>query len=178
MERQLAAARDSAGYTHVPLGAFSQGIHDYANYGHGVHRDLSPYKPINPAPYDQVDWTQYPNLPTQEWQEPYWFKSTQPNRDQVGDQWDQMVAVNTPADQIPYRVAAAPYEYHGPDLTNGKWSLPQSARGVLRTPYITHPESGEIIEGDPNLSLMQHAKNTLGMNTEEIWAADPEIGRR
>ena len=177
MERELAAARDSAGYTHVPLGAFSRGLHDYSNYGHGVHTDLSPFRPINPAPYDQVDWTQYPNLPTQDWVEPYWFKSTQSNRDQIGDQWDQMVAVNTPIDQIPYRTAASP-EYSGPDLTNGQWSLPQSARGVLMAPYLTHPENGEVIEGDPNLSLMQHAKNTLGMTTEQIWAADPEIGRR
>lgn len=298
MERQLAAGRDASGYGHVPLGQFSSGMHDQINYGHGVHRDLSPTAVLSPTPYDQVDWTQYPNLPTQDWNDPYWWQSSEPNRDQIAQDWDQMVAINHPANRIPYRIAASPkyyhvapvkhrdsimkngltpgynpvwkgdpaekrgslgtylfadpdmahwwadkymplldrkdtgvlgqydiyeatpqdellpddmmgegtsfiapngvplqqlrmyapyesrhktsatpYEYPGPDLTNGIWTLPQSAQGVSRVPYITHPESGEIIEGDPNLSLMQHAKNTLGMTTEEIWAQDPEVGK-
>lgn len=180
LERQLAAGRDAAGYPHVPLGQFSSGMHDNINYGHGVHRDLSPFRAINPTPYDQVDWTQYPNLPTSEWADPYWWKSTEPNRDEVGKDWDQMVAVNNPAHQIPYRTATAsgePFINNGPDLTNGRWQLPQSARGVLRAPYINHPDTGEVIEGDPNHSLMQHARNTLGLSTEDIWALNPEVGR-
>lgn len=173
-ERQLAAARDAAGYTNVPLGQFGWGLHDNMNYGHGVHKDLSPFKAINPVPYDQIDWSQYPNLPTQDWSEPYWWKSTQPNRDEVAKDFDQAIAINNPAEKIPYRKEA---DYVAPPPVTG-WQLPdtQNARGVLR-PYITHPESGKVIEGDPNHSLMQHARNTLGLSTEEIWAMDPEVGR-
>lgn len=157
-ERQLAAARDAAGYTNVPLGQFSQGMSDNINYGHGVHTDLSPFKAINPVPAEQVDWSQYPNLPTQDWSEPYWWKSTQPARDEVGKDWDQGVAVNNPAEKIPYRQAAAV----APELT---------------VPYFVHPVSGEHIPGQPVHSIMQHVKNNLGMSTEEIWGLDPEVGR-
>lgn len=162
MERQLAAGRDASGYGHVPLGQFSSGMHDQINYGHGVHRDLSPTAVLSPTPYDQVDWTQYPNLPTQDWNDPYWWQSSEPNRNQVGKDWDQIVATQYPAESIPYREAK---------ISSFNPRLPS-------IPYITHPQSGEVIEGDPHLSLMQHAKNTLGMSTEDIWAADPEVGRR
>lgn len=181
LERQMAAGRDAAGYSHVPMGQFSAGMYDNMNYGPGVHRDLSPYKALNPTPYDQVDWTQYPNLATQDWADPYWWKSTEPNRDQVGKDWDQMVAVNHPAQEIPYRTAAAPggdYQPVGPDLTNGQYTLPPTAQGVLPSPYVIHPTTGEEIEGDPGMSLMQHVRNSLGLSTEEAWALDPEAGKR
>lgn len=159
LERQMAAGRDAAGYGHTPLGQFSSAMFDNANYGHGVHRDLSPFAVLNPTPYDQVDWTKYPNLSTQDWDNPYWWQSSEPNRDQVGKDWDQIVATQYPAQSIPYRTAAeAPYMGEP-------------------TPIITHPETGEQIEGDPGISAMQHAKNTLGLSTEEIWALDPEISK-
>lgn len=177
LERQLAAARDAGGYTNIPLGQFSQGMNDYVNYGHGVHTDLSPFKAINPTPYDQVDWASYPNLPTQKWSEPYWWKSTQPARDEVGQNWDQMVAVNNPVEKIPYRQARIA-EYVPPPSVTG-WELPQTqnAKGVLTVPYIMHPQTGEQIHGRPEHSIMQHAKNALGLTTEDIWAMDPEVGR-
>jgi hypothetical protein len=183
LERQLAAGRDAAGYTHVPLGQFSWGLHDRMNYGHGVHRDLSPFAAANPTPYDQFDWNGYPNRPTQEWDDPYWWKSTEPVRDEVGKQWDQMVATQHPAHEIPYRYAAMTPS-RDVEMTKypntPQWELPNTplARGVLPIPVVTHPQSGEVIEGDPNKSLMQHAKDSLGMTTEEVWDADPEISRQ
>lgn len=289
LERQLAAGRDAAGYSHVPLGQFSNGMFDNFNYGHGVHRDPSPFAVLNPTPYDQVDWTQYPNLSTEKWKDPYWWKSTEPNRDEVGKDWDQIVATQHPAQEIPFRTASSvkPYyhvampeaeesiQQHGldntlftgdlwsnvddwddgaylwdsldkaqeyaqglhpegkpmhiyevdptgleispdttgvdpvegawyaphvppenlrriaridsvpgqyftqpADLTNGQWELPQSAKGVIATPFFVHPESGELVDGEPGQSIMQHTRNALGLSTEQVWAMDPEVGKR
>jgi hypothetical protein len=64
------------------------------------------------------------------------------------------------------------------DLTNGQWELPPSGKKIIRIPYIMHPENGHMIIGEQGQSAMEHAKNTLGMSTEEIWAADPEVGKQ
>lgn len=178
LERQLAAGRDAAGYGHIPLGSFSQGMHDNINYGHGVHRDLSPFKVINPTPYDQVDWTQYPNLSTSNFGKPYWWDSTKPNREQVGKDWDQIVATQHPADSIPFRTSKVA-DYIPPQPTS-QWQLPdtQNAKGVV-IPVVAHPQTGEEIEGEPGLSLMQHIKHTLGLGSaEEVWAQDPHAYKR
>lgn len=155
LERQLAAGRDAAGYTHVPLGQFGWGLSDYMNYGHGQHQDLRPFAALDPTPAAQVDWNSRLDWPTTEWKEPYWWDSTSDVRDEVGKQWDRSVGVQNPQERVPFRMGA-----------------------VMTRPYVTHPQSGEVIEGEPNLSLMQHAKNALGLTTEQIWAADPEVGRR
>lgn len=179
LERQLATGRDAAGYGHVPLGSFSIGMHDNINYGHGVHRDLSPHAVLNPTPYDQVDWTQYPNLSTQDFGKPYWWDSTKPNREQVGKDWDQIVATQFPAHSIPFRTASTVPRFmvsdHIPPLL---FHDTPTARGVM-IPVVAHPETGEEIEGEPAMSLMQHIKNALGMkSTEEIWAQDPTAYKR
>lgn len=174
LERQLATGRDAAGYGHVPLGSFSIGMHDNINYGHGVHRDISPHAVLNPTPYDQVDWTQYPNLSTQDFGKPYWWDSTKPNREQVGKDWDQIVATQYPANSIPFRTSKTS------DYTNGDWQLPDTptARGVM-IPVVSHPQTGEEIEGEPGTSLMQHIKNALGYgSTEEAWAQNPTAYKR
>lgn len=159
MERQLATGRDAAGYGHVPLGQFSMGMHDNINYGHGVHRDLSPYASLRPTPYDQVDWTRYPNLSENTFGKPYWWDSTKGNRESVGKDYDQTIGVENPADQIPFRTAG---------IQEG-----------FMTPVVTHPETGEEIEGAPGMSLMQHIKNTLGLqNTEQVWAQEPRAYKR
>lgn len=162
LERQMAAGRDAAGYGHTPLGQFSSAMFDYTNYGHGFHRDLSPFAVLNPTPYDQVDWTQYPNLSTQDWTDPYWWQSSEPNRDQVGKDWDQIIATQYPAQSIPYRVSNIP-----------KWTMPN----LVVRPFITHPQTGEQIEGEPEQSIMEHVKNALGLSTEDIWAQDPVVGK-
>jgi hypothetical protein len=47
------------------------------------------------------------------------------------------------------------------------------------TPVVTHPQTGEEIEGEPDLSLMQHIKNVLGLqNAEEVWATNPTAYKR
>lgn len=178
MERQLATGRDASGYGHVPLGSFSQGMHDNINYGHGVHRDLSPTSVLNPTPYDQVDWTQYPNLATSDFGKPYWWDSTKANRESVGKDWDQAVATQFPADSIPFRTSKT--AEFVPPTPASNYELPDTpqARGVM-IPVVAHPGTGEEIEGQPGVSLMQHIKNALGMkSTEEVWAQNPTAYKR
>lgn len=161
LERQLMAGRDASGYTHVPLGLFSRGLHDYMAHGHGVHQDERPFA-VHPTPHDQVNWENIPKGPTATWGNPYWWDSTKPQRDEVGRQWDRMVAVQHPSDEIPFRAVAAA----------GQEGVDQ------RVPWIIHHQTGEVVEGDPTFSLMQHAKNALGLSTEDIWALDPEVGKQ
>lgn len=153
LERQLGTGKDAAGYSHVPIGQFSKGLSDNINFGQGVHRDLSPFRPINPTPYDQVNWSSYPYMPTSQWEDPYWWQSTLPAREQMAKDWDQTVAIKHPSESIPYRTAAT----------------------IRSIPILTHPETGELIEGSPGMSAMQHAKNTLGLSTEQVWQLDPQI---
>ncbi len=157
LERQLAAGRDAAGYTHVPLGQFGWGLWDYKGYGHGQHRDQRPFRAIDPTPYDQIDWNSQLGPPSDKWDDPYWWKSTEDARNEAGKQWDRAVAVNHPQDAVPFRMAKT---------------------AAVRTPWIIHHETGETIDGDPSQSLMQHAKGALGLTTEQIWALDPEAGKR
>lgn len=231
LERQLAAGRDAAGYTHVPLGQFGWGLGDYKGYGHGQHQDLRPFKAIDPTPYDQIDWNAYPGPPTAKWEDPYWWKSTEGARDEVGKQWDRAVAVNHPSDSIPFRTAKIAADTHSFETLWKRYTpvWPQFARkladrarmydftreeakrfiedhkssfkfdGVRKDfeekffeqfdkphpfskeaaiPWIIPEETGEILEGNPDSSLMQHAKDTLGLTTEQIWALDPEVGKR
>lgn len=178
LERQLATGRDAAGYGHVPLGSFSQGMHDNINYGHSVHRDISPTAVLNPTPYDQVDWTQYPNLATQDFGKPYWWDSTKPNREAVGKDWDQIVATQHPAESIPFRTSKTADYVPPPHATTYELPDTPTARGVM-IPVVAHPETGEEIEGQPGVSLMQHIKNSLGLgSTEQVWAQNPTAYKR
>lgn len=153
LERQLAAGKDAAGYNHVPLGQFGWGLWDNINYGHGTHRDHSPLSPVNPTPHDQVDWMSQPDIPSGSWDNPYWWNSTQQVRDEVGKAWDSAVAVKHPRDSIPFRTASA-----------------------QQAPWFIH--EGEKWEGQPGQSVMEHARNSLNLPTEEIWKLIEEAGKR
>lgn len=155
LERQLAAGRDAAGYSHVPLGQFGWGLHDNIAYGHAVHRDHLPLRPVDPAPYEQIDWDRLPGPSATGWSNPYWWASTQPARDQVGRHYDEAIGVNNPRDEIPYKSAA---------------------EEGLRTPYFIY--QGVPYEGQPGHSVMQHARDTLGLSTEEIWKLIEEAEKR
>lgn len=229
LERQLSAGRDAAGYNHVPLGQFSWGLWDNLNYGHGVHRDHSSLRPVNPVPADQVDWMNTPDIPSGSWENPYWWKSTQEARDQVGKAWDASVATQHPADEIPYKMAKVAgnvdtflkvwrkytpvwpqyavklasraklfgltrdeakqfIEDHEDDFKFGRvreefeekflaaWGHTSAEEPVLRVPWFLH--EGEEYEGQPGQSAMQHIRNSLGINTEDVWNLIEEVGKR
>lgn len=157
LERELAAGRDASGYGHIPLGQFGWGLYDHATFGPGVHRDHTPLRPIQPAPYESYDWDSQPK-PSGEWQDPYWWSSTQEARDQVARDWDQGVAPAFPKDTIP-KIG----------------SLDDPA------PYYQSPLGAETdVDGDvgaPGEPLMQYLRMALGLTTEEIWALNLEAGK-
>lgn len=154
LERELAAGRDASGYGHIPLGQFGWGLHDYASFGHGVHRDHTPLRVIDPTPHNDIDW-QNQQLPQSSWSKPYWFDSTKKAREDVGKHWDHGVATQYPKDEIPLRTSAN-----------------------VRYPWFIHQDTGEEIAGDPGTSLMQHIRGTLGLPTEEVWKLNLEAGKR
>lgn len=107
-ERELQAGRDASGYGHVPLGAFQWGMWDYKRTGPGTHQDHSAMKVLNPTPHWQIDWEKKAqNLKAEEWlkQGPDWWQNTEPARTAVREHWDNNVAPNTPASDVPYQVA-------------------------------------------------------------------------
>ncbi len=225
-ERQLAAGRDAAGYNHVPLGQFSHGLYDNVNFGHGVHRDYQPLKPVDPMPHDQVDWSQY-SEPSGTWDNPYWWQSTEEARNQIGRAYDEAIGTTHPQDEIPYRTArtaeapniedfAEVWRKYVPVWPQEAAHLASRAKlyGLTRKeaetfiddhkddfrfdrvrkefkqkffesfgktgavsayiPWFIH--EGEQYEGQPGQSMMEHARNSLGLSTEEIWARIESAG--
>jgi hypothetical protein len=148
-ERELAAGRDASGYGHVPLGQFGWGLRDYKLGGPSFHQDLSPYRVLHPAPYEGVDW------PSREvgdagWSDPYWWASTQPQRNQVADDWDRVIAINHPSGSVPFQQKTA--------------ALGDPA------PSYEHTESGRSEVGVPGESLMQLLKMEFGLNSvHDVW---------
>jgi hypothetical protein len=160
-ERELQAGRDAAGYGHVPLGAFQWSMLDH-QHGDGVHEDRTGLRVLDPTPHDSIDWPEKEQvLQSSAWgkQAPDWWQQTEPYRKQVGEQWDEKV--NTPKTQVPFQAVA---------------SLFKTAT-ILRTPWFTHPQTGEHITGQPGDTLMQHAVNSLHLSTPEIWSQVQEAGK-
>lgn len=166
-ERELQAGRDAAGYGHVPLGAFQWGMGDIKRTGEGSHQDHSGLRVLDPVPYDAIDW-QAKEQPInageavqfkQNWHSnaPDWWKATEPARKQVGEEWDKQV--NGPKTKVPYQVLA------------------KKTAAVLKTPWISHPVTGERLIGQPGETLMQHAVNALHLTTPEIWAQVASAGK-
>lgn len=159
-ERELAAGRDAAGYSHVPLGAFSAGISDLRSGGPGWHPDRTPFKPYAPTPPHQIDWTgQAPTYP--DWPEPYWWTSTQEARDQVAQDFDRTVGVNHNRNDVPYQRTSAVLSASGP------------------SPWVIHPTTGERLTGAPGTSLMQHIKQAFGHGSvQDVWNQPYEVGKQ
>jgi 2'-5' RNA ligase len=106
-ERELAAGRDAAGYSHIPLGTFQWGMWDFKRTGAGSHQDHSAMRVLDPLPHTQVDWqTKAQNLKGDSWldQAPDWWRNTEGARNAVAHEWDTKVAPNFAQNQIPYQV--------------------------------------------------------------------------
>jgi hypothetical protein len=168
-ERELQAGRDAAGYEHVPLGAFQWGMWDNKRMGEGSHQDNSGLRVLDPVPYDAIDW-QSKEQPInaeeavqhkQNWhsQSPDWWKNTEPYRKQIGQEWDE--TVNSPRTQVPFQAVSAVFK----------------TSAVLRTPWFTHPQTGEHLTGQPGQTLMQHITETTHLSTPEVWAQIAEAGK-
>lgn len=159
-ERELGAGRDAAGYGHVPLGAFQWGMWDNKRTGEGTHQDHSGIRVLDPVPHDSIDWQEKEqNLKGDAWakQAPDWWRNTQPVRTQVGEEWDEQV--HSPQTKVPYQVLA------------------RKTSAVLRSPWFTHPQTGERLTGQPGQTLMQHITEQTHLSTPEIWAQVDEAGK-
>jgi hypothetical protein len=133
---------------------------DNKRTGEGSHQDHSGLRVLDPVPHDSIDWqTKEKNLRGDEtWQAPDWWKNTESARKQVGDEWDEQI--NGPKTKVPYQVLAA-----------------KKVAAVLRTPWFTHPQSGERITGQPGQTLMQHVIEQTHLSTPEVWAQVAEAGK-
>jgi hypothetical protein len=168
-ERELQAGRDAAGYGHVPLGTFQWGMWDMKRTGEGSHQDHSGLRVLDPVPYDSIDWQAKEQpinaaeavLHKQNWhgQAPDWWKNTEPARKQVGEEWDE--TINSPKTKVPFQAMASVFK----------------TSAILRTPWFTHPQTGERITGQPGQTLMQHATEQTHLSTPEVWAQVAEAGK-
>jgi hypothetical protein len=110
-ERELAAGRDAAGYSHVPLGAFQWGMWDHKRTGPGSHQDHSAMRVLDPLDHQSVDWeTKAQNLKGLSWleQAPDWWRNTQGARDAVAQEWDERIAPSFAQNAIPYQLTGDP----------------------------------------------------------------------
>jgi hypothetical protein len=115
-ERELAAGRDAAGYSHVPLGAFQWGMWDHKRTGPGTHQDHSAMRVLDPVQHSNVDWESkvqpigggHAEAFKGDWLKnaPDWWRNTQTARDKVAQDWDHLVAPNFPRSGIPYQVGS------------------------------------------------------------------------
>jgi hypothetical protein len=106
-ERELAAGRDAAGYSHIPLGAFQWGMWDHKRTGPGSHQDHSAMRVLDPVSHTTIDWVgKAQNLKGESWhnQAPDWWQTTKPARDSVAEDWDQNIAPNFPQNAVPFQV--------------------------------------------------------------------------
>lgn len=159
-ERELAAGRDAAGYGHVPLNQFQKSLWTLKR---GDAQDHSPLRSLNPTPHQHVDWSNQ-LAPPNEWLPPDWWEATLPFREQAGKDWDQSIAIGHPKDSVPFQQ-----------------KVPVMAKTAAegRSPYFTHPDTGEVHMGAPGASLMQHIKDTMGLDTAGVWAGDwGDLGKR
>lgn len=109
-ERELAAGRDAAGYSHIPLGAFQWGMWDFKRTGPGSHQDHSAMRALDPIPHHTIDWVgKQQNLKGDSWlqQSPDWWRNTQSARDKAAQEWKDNVASSTPRDQVPYQILSS-----------------------------------------------------------------------
>lgn len=160
-ERELQAGRDAAGYEHIPLGTFQWGMWDHKRTGPRTHQDHSGLRVLDPTSHDAIDWEDKEKpLRGGNWDAPDWWANTQPERDRVGQEWDELEAKGVAKNRIPYRVEA-------------KFRVSSNQR----VPWLAHPLSGERIVGLPGESIMSHAVNTLHLSTPGIWEHIYEAGK-
>lgn len=112
-ERELAAGRDAAGYSHIPLGAFQWGMWDHKRTGPGTHQDHSAMRVLDPVPHDAIDWESkvqpigggHAEAFKSDWlsNAPDWWRNTQDARDKVAHDWDTLVAPGVPQTAYPFQ---------------------------------------------------------------------------
>lgn len=173
-ERELAAGRDAAGYSHMPLGAFSTGLRDLYAGGEGFHPDRTAFKAHAPTPWSSIDWNSQ-NTGEGQWPKPYWWESTQEARDQAAQDFDRNIAVTTPKDEVPFQGAQPGSD---PPPVRGTSGTGRVASVDGRSPWVTHPATAQRLTGVPGTSLMQHIKQTFNHpDCQSVWGQDYECGK-
>lgn len=160
-ERELHAARDSAGYNHLPLGQFSKALKNAMYHSIGHHPSKDHLHLMFPTPHFDVDWDGR-DLKLDKPMIPSWFNDTKKIRKDVARIWDRMEAINHPKTAIPFKKQANAFSTF--------------------IPFYNHPDTKEKITGKPNQSLMQHLIESLALSdkplsTPEIWALNPDVGK-
>lgn len=188
MERELKAGRDAAGYSQVPLGQFQWGMWDYKRTGPGSHQDHSPMAVLDPAPHTDIDWAakeQPINAEqAQAWKEnwrqnpPEWWAATQPARQQAWDDYQQNEAKSVGKAKVPY--GSLPDDYDTDVYTSSLKRSDEAFTAELPlTPWYMHPQTGQKVVGQPDQSIMAHARQTMGLDVPGIWAllGDAGVGK-
>jgi hypothetical protein len=163
-ERELAAGRDAAGYSHIPLGAFQWGMWDYKRTGPGTHQDHSAMAVIDPQPHHTVDWVgKAQNLKGDDWhrQAPWWWKQTEEARKRVAQEWDEQVGVAQ--NQIPWKVEASLRHQADEMRPKGK------------RPWVHM--NGQTYTGQPGQTYAQVIREQVGRPAHSIWDSDHQVGR-
>jgi hypothetical protein len=183
-ERELAAGRDASGYGAMPLGQFQWGMWDHKRTGPGSHQDHRAMAVLPNAmlPHESIDWAKKEQpigaQGAQEYKEnwlsnaPDWWQNTADARTQVADDFDQGTGYKVPQNQIPFQGQL-------PVTAKSKSKSMYKQGASMLAPHLIHPETGERLVGPPGLSIMQHARNQLGLTTPQVWQqlADEAVGK-
>jgi hypothetical protein len=99
-ERMLIAARDGAGYDHMPLSHFQKGLTD-AYQGPVSHEPLAVHDPLR---VENADWTLKPAPHI--W--PDWWEETKPYREKVRKEWNENEGRYNPPQTVMAFVSSSP----------------------------------------------------------------------
>jgi hypothetical protein len=181
-ERELAAGRDTAGYSHMPLGAYQWAMWDAKRTGPGTHQDHSAMKVLDPLPHKHIDWAKKQPA-TQEykadWEKnaPDWWQNTKPAREQVADDWDKNVAPNFAQGEVPYQVTARLASAEKDDEFHIGISLPEEVieRVARWTAFADLPD--DIKLDDPSEYHMTVLWTEEGFDDEDrhSWVSQNDI---
>lgn len=195
-ERMLAAARDAAGYAHIPLGQFQWGMWDYKRTGPGTHQDHQAIAVENPTDPMSSETHWYPNMYQTWWKPPeeqldlsQYDLTKEKDQKRVEPIYKQAWrndppewwALTKPAQEQAWNdwiesqnaakapVTKIPFQGVPAGYTTAR------VAGLNPIPWILHPRSGERLRGQPGQTIMTHALGTLQTeDPRDVWKQLPD----